>query len=57
MPLELKLVIYDDAKIVETVCKENGTRQTDFIKSLEEFQKSANAALTKLIGDCADSSK
>lgn len=54
---ECKLVIYDDAKVVETVSKQTGTRLSDLLESLIEFQKSANAALTKFIENRADSSK
>lgn len=57
MPTEFKLVIYEGAKILETVNAHAGTRKSDIIRTLEEFQKSANAALTKLIGDHLDSSK
>lgn len=57
MSSQFKLVIYNDGKVVETVDKQAGTRSSDLIKSLEEFQKSANAALTKLIESRGDSSK
>lgn len=58
MHCEFKLVVYDDAKVVETVRRETSSvRQSDLIKELEEFRKSVNAALTKVIGNPADSSK
>ncbi|CAK1581922.1 unnamed protein product [Parnassius mnemosyne] len=50
----MKLVISENGKDIETVKIETNTDPPLLYKSLEEFRKLANAALTKLIEDSGD---
>ncbi|RVE52679.1 hypothetical protein evm_002552 [Chilo suppressalis] len=45
----IKLVISENGKLLESLSKDTSTQPSHLIKNLEDFQQSANAALTKLI--------
>lgn len=49
MAQEIKLLISEEGKTIETVVKETDTDPSVLYKSLEEFRLLVNAAITKLI--------
>lgn len=46
---KIKLVISENNKVIESISKETNTQPSHLVKSLEEFQRETNAAITKMI--------
>lgn len=55
MSPQIKLTVTQNDKLIHTVTKT--VEKQHFIKSLEEFQLEANAAITKLIAELGETSK